>query len=90
VPLAAVSKDGPKTPLRASLGQGLDDAEVAFDQCLFLGAGPALDLPLDGDGVGDVGKVLGPYERDRETLGPVAAVFAVIVLGDAARRAEPT
>ena len=66
-----------------SFGQLPNRFVVTLDQRLFLCPEPTLDLPFDSNGVGDVRKVLCPDEDDGKSLGSIAAIDAVVVLGDA-------
>ena len=64
--------------------QGLDRRPVAADQGFLLGAGPALELAFDGDGVLGVFETLGPDQLDRAAaVGPGVGEAAGVVVGDA-------
>jgi hypothetical protein len=56
----------------------------------FFGARPALDLTFDGDGVGDVQKVLRPNQRDGSPCGGMATVDTLVLLIDALIESEPS
>ena len=57
---------------------------IPGDQRLFLGAGPALDLPLDGECIIARTEILRPDQLYRKPLGSVPSQGTALVLGNSA------